>query len=39
VRSSTRPASAPLATASAPARSAPAEVAPVVPSAPAGIRF
>ena len=39
VRSSTRPASAPLAVASAPARSAPAAAPPVVPPAPAGIRF
>jgi glutaredoxin len=38
-RSSARPAAAPLATASAPARSPPAEVTPAVPSAPAGIRF
>jgi glutaredoxin len=36
---SPRPASAPLATASAPARSAPAAATPVLPPAPAGIRF
>jgi glutaredoxin len=39
VRKSGRSASAPLATASAPARSAPAAAAPVLPPAPAGIRF